>query len=197
MTRYDFLWSRRVILKMFEPTPTWPNFGFGQLCMWIGENRWIFWEKKNQSGAKHFINSRFYIALNWYSFVFESTHSRLVLLLVNVVCLVCWSLTSLCHSNGHIETMPAWEINPFTALTRIRSHFLRTQWSTSNHQRVDTTTPETAQPSVWFDFIECFTTTFLRAHSWLNWVDEDDDEDEVGLKEKPEDTRYIKKITSK
>ena len=34
--------------------------------------------------------------------------------------------------------------------------------------------------------IECFTTTFLRAHSWLNWVDEDDDEDEVGLKEKPE-----------
>ena len=52
--------------------------------------------------------------------------------------------------------------------------------------------------SVKFDFIECFTTTFLRAHSWLNRVDEDDDEhDEVGLKEKPEDTRYIKKITSK
>ena len=25
-----------------------------------------------------------------------------------------------------------------------------------------------------------FTTTFLLAHSWLNWVDEDDDEDEVG-----------------
>ena len=61
--------------------------------------------------------------------------------------LVCWSLTSLCHSNGHIETMPAREINPFTALTRIRSQFLRTQWSTSNHQRVDTTTPQTAQPS--------------------------------------------------
>ena len=47
------------------------------------------------------------------------------------------------------------------------------------------------------DFIECLTTTFLRAHSWLNWVDEDDDEDEVGLKEKPEDTRCIKKNTSK
>ena len=47
--------------------------------------------------------------------------------------IVCWSLTSLCHSNGHIETMPAREINPFTALTRIRSQFLRTQWSTSNH----------------------------------------------------------------
>ena len=51
-----------------------------------------------------------------------------------------------------------------------------------------------------FDFIECFTTTFLRAHSWLNWVDEDDDEhDEVGLKSQKtlEATRYIKKITSK
>ena len=40
---------------------------------------------------------------------------------------VCWSLTSLCHSNGHIETMLAREMNPFTALTRIRSQFLRTQ----------------------------------------------------------------------
>ena len=29
--------------------------------------------------------------------------------------LVCWSLTSLSHSNGHIETMPAREINPFIA----------------------------------------------------------------------------------
>ena len=34
-------------------------------------------------------------------------------------------------------------------------------------------------------------TTFLHTHSWLNWVD--DDEEEVGLKEKPEDTRYINK----
>ena len=41
--------------------------------------------------------------------------------------MVCWSLASLCHSNGHIETMPAREMNPFTALTRIRSQFLRTQ----------------------------------------------------------------------
>ena len=44
-----------------------------------------------------------------------------------VVVVVCWSLTSLCHSNGHIETMPAREINPFTARTRIQSQFLRTQ----------------------------------------------------------------------
>ena len=40
-----------------------------------------------------------------------------------IIIVVCWSLTSLCHSNGHIETMPAREINPFTALTRIRSQF--------------------------------------------------------------------------
>ena len=52
---------------------------------------------------------------------------------VKVCLFVCWSLTSLCHSNGHIETMPAREINPFTALTRIRSQFLRTKWSPSNH----------------------------------------------------------------
>ena len=44
---------------------------------------------------------------------------------------------------------------------------------------------ETGHPCFGFDFIECFMTTVLRAHSWLNWVDEDDDEDEVGLKEKP------------
>ena len=43
------------------------------------------------------------------------------------VVFVCWSLTSLCHSNGHIETIPAREINPFTAPTRIRSQLLRTQ----------------------------------------------------------------------
>ena len=27
-------------------------------------------------------------------------------------------------------------------------------------------------------------TTFLHTHSWLNWVDEDDDEDEVGFERK-------------
>ena len=42
--------------------------------------------------------------------------------------------------------------------------------------------------TITFDFIDFFTTTVLRTHSWLNWVDKDDDE--VGLKEKPEDTRY-------
>ena len=70
--------------------------------------------------------------------------------LLIMLCVVGWfvgSLMSLCHSNGHIETMPAREINPFTALTRIRSQFLRTQRSKSNHYRVDTTTPQTAKPS--------------------------------------------------
>ena len=42
----------------------------------------------------------------------------------------------------------------------------------------------TVWPGFYFDFIECFMTTFLHTHSWLNWVDDDDDEDEVGLKEK-------------
>ena len=30
---------------------------------------------------------------------------------------------------------------------------------------------------------------YLCNHSWLNWVDDDDEE--VDLKEKPEDTKYI------
>ena len=50
---------------------------------------------------------------------------------------------------------------------------------------------------IWFWFHWMFYDHFLHDHSWLNWVDVDDDEDEVGLKEKPEDTRYIKNITSK
>ena len=33
--------------------------------------------------------------------------------------LVCWSLTSLCHSNGHIETMPAREITIYRMDTTI------------------------------------------------------------------------------
>ena len=48
---------------------------------------------------------------------------------------------------------------------------------------------------IWFfDFIEMFYDHF-SVRSLLAKLD--DDEDEVGLKEKPEDTRYIKKITSK
>ena len=66
-------------------------------------------------------------SLNAQSPIYPSVSSQVISLFV------CWSLTSLCHSNGHIETMPAREMNPFTGLTRIRSQFLRTQWSTSNH----------------------------------------------------------------
>ena len=78
------------------------------------------------------------ISLSWldklYLHMYPFGQNGLVLLEFNV-------------SLSHIETMPAREINPFTALTRIRSQFLRTQWSTSNHQRVDMVTPQTAQPS--------------------------------------------------
>ena len=89
------------------------------------------------------------------------------------VLMVCWSLTSLCHSNGHIETMPAREFNPFTALTRIRSQFLRTQCSTSNHQRVDMTTPHTAQPSGLagqMSWGKLWTCSFEKIHQCVFWV---------------------------
>ena len=54
MTSYgldEWFWA------MFEPTPTWPNFDFGQLCLWIGQIGGSL-EKKSQSGAKNLI--RFY-----------------------------------------------------------------------------------------------------------------------------------------
>ena len=35
---YDFLEAITVILAMFEPTPTWPNFYFGQRFIWIEAN---------------------------------------------------------------------------------------------------------------------------------------------------------------
>ena len=101
----------------------------------------------------HFRSSR-YCTDYWINWFIESICKGILIFvpillwfLCGLVSLVCWSLTSLYHNNGHIETMPAREFNPFTALTRIRSRFLRTQWSTSNHQRVDMTTPHTAQPS--------------------------------------------------
>ena len=37
--RYDFVEAIRVILAMFEPTPTWPNFYLGQLFIWIEANK--------------------------------------------------------------------------------------------------------------------------------------------------------------
>ena len=38
MARYDFLEAIRVIWAIFELTPTWQNFYFGQLFMWIEAN---------------------------------------------------------------------------------------------------------------------------------------------------------------
>ena len=52
---------------------------------------------------------------------------------------VCWSLTSLCHSNGHIETMPAREINPFTA-DQDSIQVSQDTMIDEQSQRVDTTT---------------------------------------------------------
>ena len=46
---------------------------------------------------------------------------------------VCWSLTSLCHSNGHIETMPAREImgclEPRLAAEMNFNKTLKYQWT--------------------------------------------------------------------
>ena len=80
MTRYDFLCARRVILSNVWTDLTWPNFDFGQLCICIGVNRWIFWKKSPNVVLTKIQNlveiqsSRF----RWYSFVFARTQSRLV-----------------------------------------------------------------------------------------------------------------------
>ena len=44
MTYYgpdEWLWA------MFEPTPTWPNFDFGQLFIWIGTKLVDLFERTN------------------------------------------------------------------------------------------------------------------------------------------------------
>ena len=38
MGRYVFLEATKIILAMFKPTPTWPNFDLGQLFIWIEAN---------------------------------------------------------------------------------------------------------------------------------------------------------------
>ena len=57
------------------------------------------------------------------------------------VLFVCWSLTSLCHSNGHIETMPAREINPFYCPDQDSIPVSQDTMIDEQSQRVDTTTP--------------------------------------------------------
>ena len=89
---------------------------------------------------------------------------------------VCWSLTSLCHSNGHIETMPAREINPFTALTRIRSQFLRTQWSTSNHSEwTRLRLRPLSHRGLLYMLMKCLMSHVLLGRRWrccLNYIDD-------------------------
>ena len=96
------------------------------LCFWYADSASTPW---NVCAVRDLLGGASFVSLSGqHTFCWQNCDNQAVLCLF-----VCWSLTSLCHSNGHIETMPAWEINPFTALTRIRSQFLRTQWSTSNH----------------------------------------------------------------
>ena len=83
---------------MFKSTPTWPNFDISQLFIWIGENRWIFWEKSPKWGYKFNyvlyyseLGRKMFFAIQkpnlvdiqssrfrCYSFVFERTQNRLV-----------------------------------------------------------------------------------------------------------------------
>ena len=85
------------IWVMFKPTPTWPNFDFGQIFMLIGGS----FEKKSEVGAKNVMKVLYFKVLTWekkvffaiqnlvpvdiqssrfrwYSIVFERTQSRLV-----------------------------------------------------------------------------------------------------------------------
>ena len=85
------------IWVMFKPTPTWPNFNFGQLFMWLGGS----FKKKSEVGATNLIKV-LYISFNlgekcfffaiqnldiqsnkfwWYNFMFERTQSHLVIYL--------------------------------------------------------------------------------------------------------------------
>ena len=52
MTRYDLLGARRVILSNVQTDSNLTKFWFCQLLMWIGANRWIFWEKSPKWGFK-------------------------------------------------------------------------------------------------------------------------------------------------
>ena len=44
---------------MFEPTWTWPNFTFGQLCMWIGANYDQIWFPMDQTCESGWTYSNF------------------------------------------------------------------------------------------------------------------------------------------
>ena len=46
----------------------------------------------------------------------------------------------------------------------------RCLWKTRQSEMADLARAPPGGLGLIFDFIECFTTTFLRAHSWLNWV---------------------------
>ena len=52
------------------------------------------------------------------------------------------------------------------AISALVSYGVREEWESRNGLKLPGQS----------GFIECFTTTFLRAHSWLNWV-----QDRVGI----------------
>ena len=91
MIRYDFLWHRKSYLiiicpnlhekfngldewfwAMFELTPTWHNFTFGQLFMWFGANNDQIWLPMDQTSDSEQCSNRLQL--------------HLILLLVNFSC---------------------------------------------------------------------------------------------------------------
>ena len=160
---------------VFKPTPTWPNFDFGKLFIWIGENRWIFWE----SGATNLI--RFYIALNWgekwflpskkqtlvdiqssrfrwYSFVFERTQSRLVILII----IYCTGLPLL------VQRTIARQIHPQEVIGKGRfGEVWRGRWRGENVAvKIFSSTEERS----WFRETEIYQTVMLRHDNILGFI---------------------------
>ena len=83
--------------------------------------------------------------------IYDGTYSILIKVFIKLslsirisgIYWVCWSSTSLCHINGHIETMPAKKLNPSPPWPE----FDPCHTMTSNHQQVDKIAPQTAQSS--------------------------------------------------
>ena len=76
---------------------------YSYLLGWVSHVMWSIQMHQNV----YFKQSRSVLCPSMSTFIYSS----LILLSIDIMSiihgLVCWSLTSLCHSNGHIETMPA------------------------------------------------------------------------------------------
>ena len=98
----------------------------------------------------HWCMDRYQQVLNWINqYPHQNLHQHAsschYLIRISGIYWACWSLTSLCHSNGHIDTMPAKKLKPSPPWQEF-DPCLRTQLR-AHHQQVDKTTPQTDQSS--------------------------------------------------